>query len=70
MRRTFWGDQHPDTLRAQANLALSYSSAGRAREAIELLRVAIAAADSLDFEHPFAASWSAALARLSAADGS
>jgi hypothetical protein len=41
-RERLLGAEHPDTLRARANVASSYSSAGRTSDAIELRELALA----------------------------
>jgi hypothetical protein len=47
------GAEHPDTLTARANLALSYASTGRASEAVALLRQVVADRERpLGAEHP------------------
>ena len=47
------GSEHPDTLRAMNNLAVSYSDVGRRQETMELReRVLEARQRTLDSEHP------------------
>lgn len=47
------GPDHPDTLTARANLAVSYWSAGRTNDAIDILeRVVATSEESLGADHP------------------
>jgi hypothetical protein len=52
-RERILGAEHPDTLRARANLAVSYRSAGRTAEAIAIEEQVVADRERiLGAEHP------------------